>query len=152
MRHAHSLYCLCSLFVSSLTDQAIFSPRPVLHVTPTCPRAGLRVTLQTRKPYESPLIPTPHRTVNTVPLAKGFVAVARPAYAFLHFSMRELRLINSSARVDSPACGEIKSVSDCLMDINKLNLVKISPTPGPFLVNAIDHQGLITITNVVLIH
>ena len=40
------------------------------------------------------------------------------------------------------ASGEIKSVSYCLLDMNKLNLVKISSYPPDlFLVNAVDHQG-----------
>ena len=37
--------------------------------------------------------------------------------------------------------------------MNKLNLIKISPyTLDPFLANYINHQGPITITNMVLTH
>src|SRR5258706_3991301 len=60
VRHAHSLCCSCSPFMSSLTGQVIpHLPSRTSYrswVSPCRP-----TTLQTRKPTESPLCPVSHR-------------------------------------------------------------------------------------------
>ena len=81
------------------------------------------------------------------------LAVARSADAPLHYSTRKLRLMNTSCQGQFTSLRGNQVYFKLPSRYTNLNLIEISPyTPVLFLVNAIDHQGPITITNVVLIH